>query len=162
MVANRAPALGYPHPSPLSYRIQSSVTDPRRSAIDKHNPAKIQSQRQRAREVAIALAKVASDTRCTNVVVLDVSGISPITDFFVLGTGTSPRQMRTVADDCIEAADVLGYKPMSATGAEGSSWICLDLIDVVVHIFSEESRVFYDLDNLWADARKIDWQATGK
>lgn len=104
------------------------------------------------------MAKVAADTRCTNVVVLDVSGVSPITDFFVLGTGTSPRQMRTVADDCTEAADGLGYRPMSATGTEGGAWICLDFIDVVLHIFSDEARQFYDLDNLWADARPVEWQ----
>lgn len=110
----------------------------------------------------MALAKVAADTRCQNVVVLDVSGVSPITDFFVLGTGTSPRQMRTVADDCIEAAGGLDYKPMSSTGTEGGAWICIDFIDIVVHIFSDEARAFYDLDNLWADAKKVEWQPAAK
>ncbi len=138
--------------------MQNHCYRPRRSAIDKHNPAKTQAQRQRAREIAIALAKVAADTRCVNVVILDVSGISPITDFFVIGTGTSARQMRTVADDCMEAADGLGYKRMSTTGQDGGSWICIDFIDVVLHIFSDESRQFYDLDNLWADAKKVEWQ----
>lgn len=93
-----------------------------------------------------------------NVVILDVSGISPITDFFVIGTGTSARQMRTVADDCTEAAEALGYRRMSTTGQDGGSWICIDFIDVVLHIFSDESRQFYDLDNLWADATKVEWQ----
>lgn len=101
---------------------------------------------------------MAADTRCVNVVVLDVSGVSPITDFFVIGTGTSARQMRTVADDCTEAAEALGYRKMSMTGQDGGSWICIDFIDVVLHVFSDESRQFYDLDNLWVDAKKVEWK----
>lgn len=109
-----------------------------------------------AREAAIALARVAAETRCNNVVVLDVRHISPVTDFFVLGTGTSPRQMRTVADDVIEAAGEMGYKPMSSSGYDGSNWICVDLINIVLHVFSDEARVFYDLDNLWGEAERIE------
>jgi ribosome-associated protein len=106
--------------------------------------------------VAIALARLAADTRCHNVVVMDVRHLSPVTDFFILGTGTSPRQMRTVADDVIEAAEAKGYKAMSASGYEGSNWICVDLINIVLHVFSDEARVFYDLDNLWAEAERIE------
>ena len=56
-----------------------------------------------------------------------------------------------------EAAEAVGYQRMSTTGQDGGSWICIDFIDVVLHIFSDESRQFYDLDNLWADARKVEW-----
>ena len=66
--------------------------------------------------------------------------------------------MRTVADDCIEAAGELDYRPMSTTGYEGSAWICVDFIDVVLHVFSDEARLFYDLDNLWADAKTVEWK----
>jgi len=107
--------------------------------------------------MAIALARLCADTRCTNVILLDVGSFSPVTDYLVIATGTSPRQMRTVADDCIEAAEEQGYKTFSASGYEGSAWICVDLIDVVVHVFSEEARGFYDLDNLWGEARRIEW-----
>lgn len=103
------------------------------------------------------MARLAADTRCTNVVLLDVGSFSPVTDYVILATGTSPRQMRTVADDSTEAAEAHGYKALSASGYDGSAWICLDLIDVVIHVFSEQARVFYDLDNLWADAVRIDW-----
>lgn len=113
------------------------------------------------RELAIELARLAADTRCTQVIVLDVSEVSPVTDFLVIGTGTSARQMRSVADDCIEAANAKGYRSLSASGYDGSSWICVDLIDVVLHIFSEDARGFYDLDNLWADAIRVDWE-TGR
>ena len=105
--------------------------------------------------LALAIAKVAADTRCTNVIVLDVSHVSPVTDFFVIATGTSARQMRSVCDDCIDEARTVGYKPMSATGYDGSNWICVDLIDVVLHVFTDEARAFYDLENLWSDAQRV-------
>lgn len=121
-----------------------------------HKQRPPQQTTEKARQLAIELAKLASDTRCTNVVVLDVSSFSPITDYIILASGTSPRQMRTVATDCIEYAETRGSKSMSASGYEGNSWICVDLIDVVVHIFSEDARAFYDLDNLWADAIRVE------
>lgn len=131
---------------------------PRRPTIDIQKQRQPQTTPEQGRQLAIAVAKLAADTRCTNVVVLDVSSFSPITDFLVLATGTSPRQMRTVADDCIEAAEHKSYRAMSTSGYDGNAWICVDLIDVIVHVFSQEARAFYDLDNLWADAVRVEWE----
>lgn len=112
----------------------------------------------KARELAIELAKMAANTRCSNVIVIDVVGKSPITDFFVIGTGTSARQMRSVCDDCDEAALAQGAKAVRYSGyGDNSPWICVDFIDVVVHLFTEEARAYYDFDNLWADASRITW-----
>jgi len=111
------------------------------------------------RELAIELARLAADTRCSSVVLLDVGNISPVTDYLILATGTSPRQMRTVANDCVELAEEKGFKAFSVSGLDSSNWICVDLVDMVLHVFSEEARLFYDLESLWADAVKIDWQA---
>ncbi|WP_428938444.1 ribosome silencing factor [Fontivita pretiosa] len=111
-----------------------------------------------ARRFAIEAARLAANTRCHNVVVLDVSGLSPVCDFFVIATGTSPRQMRTVADDLEELAQAQGYPPLNEAGREGSTWILVDCIDVVIHVFSEQARQYYDLDSLWGDARRIEWQ----
>jgi ribosome-associated protein len=111
-----------------------------------------------ARRFAIEAARLAANTRCHNVVVLDVSGLSPVCDFFVIATGTSPRQMRTVADDLEELAQAQGYPPLNEAGREGSTWILVDCIDVVIHVFSEQARQYYDLDSLWGDARRIQWQ----
>lgn len=131
---------------------------PRRPTIssEKRQP---QPNPKQGRQLAVALAKLAADTRCTNVVVLDVSTFSPVTDFLVIATGTSPRQMRTVADDCVEAAQAQSYRAMSTSGYDGNAWICVDLIDVIVHIFSDDARAFYDLDNLWADAVRVEWES---
>lgn len=111
-----------------------------------------------AKSFAIEAARVASTTRCHSVVVLDVRRISPVTDFFVIATGTSPRQMRTVADDIEEMAAERNYKAMARSGYEGDTWILTDFVDVIVHIFSDEARLFYDLDNLWGDAKRVEWK----
>jgi ribosome-associated protein len=111
-----------------------------------------------ARAFAVEAARLAANTRCNRVNVLDVRKISPVTDFFVIGTGTSARQMRTVAEDLAELAATHNYQLISRSGYEGDTWILLDFVDVIVHIFNESARDYYDLDNLWGDARPIDWR----
>ena len=98
---------------------------------------------------------MAANTRCHNVVVLDLQGLSPVCDFFILASGTSPRQMRTVADQISELGQNLHFAAFNQTGYEGESWILVDFIDVVLHVFSDEARAFYDLDNLWGDAKRV-------
>jgi ribosome-associated protein len=111
------------------------------------------------RRFAVEAARLAANTRCHNVVVLDVSGLSPVCDYFVIATGTSPRQMRTVADDVIELAEAQRFPPLSESGRDGSgTWILVDCVDVIVHLFGEEARQYYDLDNLWGDAKRVEWQ----
>ena len=112
------------------------------------------------RQFAIDAARLAAHTRCHNVVLLDVGGLSPVTDYLVLATGTSPRQMRTVCDDLAEMAAERGVAPLSQTDTEGDMWMLIDFVDVVVHVFNEQAREFYDLDGLWGDAEKIEWGET--
>ena len=119
-------------------------------------------QQERAESIrafAIEAARLAANTRCRNVVLLDVRSLSPVTDYMIVATGTSPRQMRTVLDDEEEFGTPRGFAPISRSGYEGENWMLLDFVDVIVHVFSEEARVFYDLDNLWGDAKRVDWQA---
>jgi ribosome-associated protein len=99
-----------------------------------------------------------ADTRCHNVIVLDVTGISPVTDFLVLASGTSPRQMKSAADTLDDVAEPLAFRALSRVGDDSGTWIVADFVDVVVHIFSQEARLFYDLDNLWGDAQRVAWQ----
>jgi ribosome-associated protein len=90
--------------------------------------------------------------------VLDVSGLSPVTDFLILATGTSPIQMKTACEEIVELGEPRGFHPLSHAGDNGS-WNCIDLVDVVVHVFNHEARAFYDLDNLWGDGQRIEWRA---
>jgi ribosome-associated protein len=91
-------------------------------------------------------------------VVLDVSGLSPVCDYFVLATGTSPRQMRTVADEIVELAEAQKFKPLSESGFDSATWVLVDCVDVIIHLFNEDSRRYYDLDNLWGDAKPVEWR----
>ena len=111
-----------------------------------------------SRRLAIDAARLAAATHCKDVAILDVRGLSPITDFLVIATGTSPRQMRSVAEEVIEMAQQRGDRALSTNGIEGGSWILTDFIDIVLHVFSPEARLYYDLDNLWGDARRVQWQ----
>ncbi len=110
-----------------------------------------------AREFALAAARVADSRHCTDIVVLDLTGMSPATDYFVIATGTSDRQMRTVADEISEAGRNQGFQRFGRAGYEQARWILLDFVTVVVHIFDEEYRDYYDLELLWGDAEKIDY-----
>ena len=89
---------------------------------------------------------------------LDVTNLSPVCDFFVIATGTSARQMRTVADELAELGEKSAFAPMSISGQDGESWILVDCVDVLLHVFSNEARGYYDLDNLWGDAKRVEWQ----
>jgi ribosome-associated protein len=104
---------------------------------------------------ALSAAKVAAERHCSDITVLDLRGKSPATDYFVIATGTSDRQMRTVADEVCEAAREQGLKRFGRAGYEQARWILLDFVDVVIHIFDSEYRDYYDLELLWGDAEKL-------
>lgn len=118
----------------------------------------IKSDLKAARQFAIDAARMLADTRCHNVVVLDVTGISPVTDFLILATGTSPLQMKSAGEHLEELGEPRGFRPLTQS-ADGGNWTCIDMVDVVVHLFNHESRVFYDLDNLWGDGTRVEWKA---
>ena len=108
--------------------------------------------------MATGVARVASEQHCEDVVVLDLRGLSPVTDFFVIATGTSDRQMRAVADTIDEHAESLGHKRLGWSGYDVAQWILLDYVDVVVHLFDVDRRGYYDLELLWGDGRRVAWE----
>jgi len=109
--------------------------------------------------VAIAAARAAADKQATDIVVLDVHEIIVITDLFVICSASSHRQIRTVIDAIEEAVRALGEKPVRREGESGAGWWLLDYIDVVVHVFGDEERAYYDLERLWRDASRVSWAA---
>lgn len=110
-----------------------------------------------AEQLAIELARIAEGDRCTEMTVMDLRGLSPVTDFFVICSGTSERQMRAAAEDMIAYGKQIGQPPFSRAGLEAATWILVDFVDVVVHIFTPEHRTYYDLELLWGDAPRIEW-----
>ena len=104
------------------------------------------------KKFALAAAKIATERHCSDIVVLDLTGMSPATDYFVIATGTSDRQMKTVADEISQAAREMNFQRFGRAGYEQARWILLDFINVVIHIFDSEYRDYYDLELLWGDA----------
>jgi ribosome-associated protein len=99
---------------------------------------------------AVALARVISDKKGQGICVFDLRGISSITDYFVIAEGLSEIHNRTIADYLSSLE-----KPNHIEGRDSGSWVLLDFIDVIVHIFSHETRLFYGLERLWGDAPRI-------
>ena len=110
-----------------------------------------------AEQLAVELARVADDMKCEDVTVMDLRGRSPVTDFFIVCTGSSDRQMHAAADEIISHAKKLGVRPFGRSNTKQAEWLLVDLIDVVVHIFTGEKRRYYDLELLWGDAPRITW-----
>jgi ribosome-associated protein len=108
-----------------------------------------------AKKFALEAAKIALESNCTDVVVLNLTGKSPATDYFLIATGTSSRQTRTVADEIKEFGGQHNFRIFGRAGYEQGKWVLLDFVDVVVHIFDEEFRQYYDLELLWGDAEKL-------
>jgi ribosome-associated protein len=113
-----------------------------------------------ADRLAVEAAKVAAsavaDKKGTAIALLDVSRLIVLTDIFVLGTGTSNRHVKTLVDEVEgQLRTALGRKPLRREGVEHARWVLLDYGDIVVHLFDAETRDYYDLERLWADAPRI-------
>jgi ribosome-associated protein len=103
-------------------------------------------------------AQVASDNKARDIVVLDMRGITPLYDFFVLATGASRRQVHTIAEEIDAALHEQGDERLSIEGYEASKWVVQDYGDVMVHVFDPATREYYALEDLWADAPRVDWE----
>jgi ribosome-associated protein len=103
-------------------------------------------------------ARVADDHKARDIVVLDMRGITPLYDFFVLATGTGRRQIHTLSEEIDAALRDAGDRRQAVEGYESSKWVVQDYGDVVVHVFDAPTREYYNLEDLWADAPKIDWE----
>ena len=111
-----------------------------------------------AGELAAAFARIARDDNCEDIIVLDLRGTSPVTDYFVICTGTSDRQLQTVADDIAKHGKQVGQKVWRVAGAQQAQWIVMDFVDVVVHLFDQEHRAYYDLELIWGEAPRVNWE----
>jgi ribosome-associated protein len=111
-----------------------------------------------ALERACLCARVAAENKARDVVVLDLRGITPLYDFFVLASGTSRRQTHTITEEIDSAMHEHGDRRLSVEGYEASKWVVQDYGDVVVHVFNPDTRAYYSLEELWADAPRVDWE----
>ncbi len=107
---------------------------------------------------AIEIARLGDDNKAKNIVILDLRGITPIFDFFILMTGGSRRQIHTLAEEADDYMRGEGEKRLSIQGYQASRWIVQDYGDIIVHVFDADSREYYALEELWADAKIVDWK----
>jgi ribosome-associated protein len=112
-------------------------------------------ERSSDRQLALTAARIARERNCTDITILDLTGISPATNYFVIATGTSDRQSRTVADEISLEAKKQGHQRFGIAGYEHGYWILLDFVTVIVHIFDAEHRDYYNLEMLWGDAKQL-------
>jgi ribosome-associated protein len=109
------------------------------------------------REIAVTAARAAAAKQAADVTILDVHGLIVITDYFVIASGETDRQVKTIVEEVERAVRDLGEKPVRREGDASSRWVLLDYIDVVVHVFAQEEREYYDLERLWRDAPRLGW-----
>ena len=112
----------------------------------------------RSRQLSRAIAQLAGDRHCRDIVVLELADRSPVARHFVIGTGTSDQQIRSVARELEGLARQRRFPVFGHAGIQQGRWAVIDCVDVVVHLFDEEYRRFYDLELLWGDAPRLDWE----
>jgi len=110
-------------------------------------------------EQVIEMAKLAQGRNAEDILVLDLREISPVTDYFIIATGTSDRQICSLADEIKhEMKSRYQTQLFRAAGMEQGDWVVMDYFDFVVHIFNRDLRKYYDLELIWGEAKRIDWQ----
>ena len=108
--------------------------------------------------VATTAARAAAAKQGEDIVILDVRDLIVITDYFVIASGATERQVKTIVEEVEKALRSHGVKPVRREGEVDARWVLLDFVDVVVHVFGEEEREYYDLERLWRDAPRVAWE----
>jgi len=122
-----------------------------------HQEADLPTKIRTARQLAVACARVADDKKATAIAILDVGPVLQLTDYFVIATCSNPRQSRAIAEELVRTFKHQGIRCLGEEGKRDSTWILLDFGDVVVHLLETAQREFYDLEGLWADAKRVTW-----
>lgn len=145
---------------PAAAKTPASAT-PRSKTKPTSPPAVTARERQEAaaRALAVAAAWSLHADKCQDVRVLDVRGLSSVADYYVLASGTSDRQMRGASDNAAELAGRLGHEVVRQDIDDRTTWVVLDCVDVLVHVFEPATRAHYDLETMWGDAKAVDWRA---
>ena len=108
-----------------------------------------------ARAKALWFARLAVDFKALDLVVLDVTGLCSFSDFFVICSGKSSRQVQGIAENIQESLRKEGIRPLGIEGHREGQWVLMDYGDVIVHVFYEPVRLLYDLESLWSEARRV-------
>jgi ribosome-associated protein len=110
------------------------------------------------RQLALQCARICDEKKAGNVVVLDVRKLTYISDYFIVCSTSNERQARAITDELRGSMREKGLRELGVEGVNDARWILQDFGDLVIHIFHESQREFYDIEGLWADAVKVRWQ----
>jgi ribosome-associated protein len=145
-------------PAPKRRPAAKHPTAPRKSKPKKkalpREPAAAPQENARAHALAKRMAALVLDKKASDVVILDVRGLTSYADYFVVASGDSERQVAAMADAVQDKLREDGVRPIGTEGQETGHWVLLDYGEVVAHLFHAEQRSFYDLEGLWADAAR--------
>lgn len=116
----------------------------------------------KSKAAAIKAALASLDKKAANPLILELKGITAIADYFVICSGGSGAQVRAIVDHIDEVLGKSGARPLRVEGAGHSRWVLMDYGDIIVHVFDEETRAYYELEKFWLDAPRIPLEDSGK
>ncbi|KAB1439572.1 ribosome silencing factor [Candidatus Galacturonibacter soehngenii] len=96
------------------------------------------------------------DKKAEDIRIIDISGVSVLADYFIIANGTNENQVKALVDNVQEELYKAGYEAKQVEGYRSASWILLDYGDIIIHVFSKEDRLFYDLERIWRDGKEVD------
>lgn len=108
--------------------------------------------------MAALACKALEDKKAVDIKVIDIEKVSTIADYFIIASGSNVNQVQAMADQVEETLGKAGFSPKQVEGYPGASWILMDYGDLVVHVFDEENRRFYDLERIWRDGTLVNYQ----
>ena len=109
-----------------------------------------------AKEMVKTAVASLQDKKGEDIRVIDISGVTVIADYFIIASGSNPNQVQALVDNVEEQMYKAGYDDPRVEGYNTASWVLLDYNDVIVHVFSQNDRLFYDLERIWRDGKEID------
>ena len=108
-----------------------------------------------SKKMALLAVEALEDKKAEDIRILDISNVSVLADYFIIANGTNRNQVQAMADNVEEALGKGGYVPKQIEGYQSANWILMDYKDIIVHVFSEEDRGFYDMEIIWRDGKEI-------
>lgn len=109
-----------------------------------------------AKKMALIAVDALEDKKANDISIIDIEKISTLADYFIIASGTNRNQVQAMCDEVDERLGKAGFEPKHIEGYNSANWILLDYGDIVIHLFDEENRLFYDLERIWRDGIKIE------
>ena len=110
---------------------------------------------EQSRKMAAIACKALADKKGEDIRIIDISNISVLADYFIIANGTNESQIRAMVDDVEESLNKAGYTVRQREGYGLGNWVLLDFQDIIVHVFDNENRLFYNLERIWCDGREV-------